>query len=252
MRSLRLIALLVPLLLLAGCAKRTAKKPAADDTPTQPQPAAPNSANKKDDKGNKPEEPNWLKDPRFKHDPEFTPLPAETPPNGKPNWGVGPPPKGGWSGTPPAGGAQPMPGEAAPAPTGVGTAPAGPGAAGAVPPAPAKPPAPEKPPTAVAPTAPKFNPVSEADMKEVWVYIENRSGASGKMPSQVETYKALVAAESKAAPLVKDGSIYLTGATTRESIWAFEMKALTSGGLVVSQNGVETLTAAELRKRLGK
>jgi hypothetical protein len=112
-------------------------------------------------------------------------------------------------------------------------------------------PEPVKPPA--TPTPPKYSTVTEADMKEVWIFIENFSGAnSGKIPSQVLIYKALVAAESKAAPLVKDGSIYLTDTKTRESIWAFETKALTSGGLVCSQNGVETLTAAELKKRLGK
>ena len=91
-----------------------------------------------------------------------------------------------------------------------------------------------------------------ADMKEVWIFIENASGASGKMPSQLLTYQALIAAKSPAADLVKDGTIFLTGATVRESVWAYETQALTNGGLVATQNGVETLTAAELKTRLGK
>ena len=94
--------------------------------------------------------------------------------------------------------------------------------------------------------------VEAADMKEVWVFIENASLASGKMPATATTYQALIAAESKAAPLVKDGSITLVAATLRESVWAYETQALTSGGLVATQNGVETLTAAELKARLGK
>ena len=36
----------------------------------------------------------------------------------------------------------------------------------------------------------------------------------------------------------------------RESVWAFEAQARLTGGLVVSQNGVETLTAAELAQRM--
>jgi hypothetical protein len=254
MRSLKLIALLVPLLILVGCAKRTAKKPApADETAAREvkaQPAAPGAdTNKKDDKGGKADESNWLNDPRFKTDPSHTPLPAETPPSGKPSGFTITPPQGGWM--PPVVGVPPMPGAGPPGP--IGVAPPGPPAPGpgTVPPqpVPAKPPAA---PAATTPTTPKYSPVSEADMKEVWIFIENASGASGKMPSQLLTYQALIAAESKAAPLVKDGSIYLTGSATRESIWAFETKALTSGGLVCSQNGVETLTAAELRKRLGR
>lgn len=102
-------------------------------------------------------------------------------------------------------------------------------------------------------TAPKVGkPVSEADMKEVWIFIENASGASGRMPQPPLVYSALVKADSKAADLVKDGSIFLTGAAARESVWAFEWKALTQGGWVASQNGVENLSAAELKRRLGK
>ena len=72
------------------------------------------------------------------------------------------------------------------------------------------------------------------------------------MPQPALVYAALVKAESKAAELVKDGSIFLTGASARESIWAFEWKAMTQGGWVASQNGVENLTAEELRRRLGR
>jgi len=237
MRSLKLIAVLVPLLFAVGCAKRTAKKPAAADetaaAQTKPQQS---NAEKKDSKGAKADDPNWVNDPRFQKD--HTPaLPAERRPTTANRAGAS---RRRASGTgPPAAGVQPMPG---------GGAPGAPGAMGVLQPEPVKPPAP-----AITPTAPKYSTVTEADMKEVWIFIENFSGAnSGKIPSQVLIYQALIAAESKAAPLVKDGSIYLTDTKTRESIWAFETKALTSGGLVCSQNGVETLTAAELKKRLGK
>jgi hypothetical protein len=225
------------LLVMLGCAKRTAKKPTASDEPSVTEklnkPLVPSPSDKKDAKA---DEPNWVGDSRFKTDGPG--LPADAPPGGKPGWGL---PKGNYDAPPPKD-APPAPAAPAGMPTGM------PPVAGAVPPQPAKPPAPP----VAAPTAPKFSPVTEADMKEVWVFVENASGASGKMPSQLTIYQALVAADSKAAPLVKDGSIHLTGATVRESVWAFEAKAITSGGLVVTNNGVETLTAAELKKRLGK
>ena len=106
---------------------------------------------------------------------------------------------------------------------------------------------------AAPPSTPKFvgKPVTEADMKEVWIFMENAS-AGGKLPPPPLVYAALVKAESNAADLVKGNSIFLTGATARESIWAFEWKAPTQGGLVASQNGVENLTAAELKRRLGR
>jgi hypothetical protein len=95
--------------------------------------------------------------------------------------------------------------------------------------------------------------VTEADMKEVWIFIENASLASGKMPPPVLTYSALVEAKAKAAPLVKAGSIYLTGSPHRESIWAFDFRAFSRGEpvLVATQNGVETLTVEQLKARLG-
>jgi hypothetical protein len=94
--------------------------------------------------------------------------------------------------------------------------------------------------------------VAEADMKGVWVFIENRSGATGQMPPPATTYAALVAAKSPAAALVKDGAIILTSATAREGVWAYEARAYLSGGVVATNSGVETMTAAELKHRLGK
>jgi hypothetical protein len=87
-------------------------------------------------------------------------------------------------------------------------------------------------------------------MREIWIFIDTASGASGTMPGPDVIYASLIKANSPAAALIKDGSISLTGTRTRESVWAFETAALTQGGWVVSQNGVETLTAAELTRRL--
>jgi hypothetical protein len=262
----RILTVGLCLLLVAGCAKKTAKKPSSDDSASaKPTTPAPNDRDKKNDKkGEKDDGPNWLTDPRFKKDPpSTTPLPPDGPSPNKQPWGFAPP-QGGWEGpNPGVGPIQPagpggmpvnpaVPGPPVPGPGPGPAAPPAPGIGGLQPPpaAPAAPMAPAAP--GGTPTTPKYSPVTEADMKEVWVFVENRSGATGKMPTQLDIYQALVAAGSSSAPLVKDGSIYLTGATTRESIWAFETKALISGGLVCSQNGVETLTAAELKARLGK
>lgn len=222
------------LLLALGCAKRGAKTaPAKDETAKPP-------AGDKDVKGGKADEPNWLTDPRFKTDPPAgQPLP-DGPSPGKQPWGI-PPPQGGWQG--PNAGAQPVQPGAPGAPLPAPGVPIPPGM-GVLQPQPA--PAP-----AATPAVPTKR-VEMADMKEVWIFIENASGASGKMPSQLLTYQALIAAKSPAADLVKDGTIFLTGATVRESVWAYETQALTNGGLVATQNGVETLTAAELKTRLGK
>jgi hypothetical protein len=99
-------------------------------------------------------------------------------------------------------------------------------------------------------TATSTKPVTEADMKDIFTFIENRSGGTDKMPSIVDIQAALSAASSHAADLIKDGSIVLTGARTRESVWAYEKKAKTQGGWVVSHNGVVNVTAAELASML--
>ena len=72
------------------------------------------------------------------------------------------------------------------------------------------------------------------------------------MPASADVPDRADAAKSPAANLAVDGSITLTGSTTRESVWAFETKARTQGGWVASQNGVESMTAAELTRRLGR
>jgi hypothetical protein len=222
--------------LLVGCAKQTAKFTGRDDPAPapKPQPADKGKPGDRNDKAGKNDKtktdgdtPNWLNDPRFNKDNQ---LPTEGS-SGKPGWGVKPP-DGGW--TPPN----------APAPQpGNPSTPAQPG--GGAPPQPSPPPAAGTP---AQPTGGK--PVAEADMKEVWIYIENASGASGKMPTPDRVLAALIEAKASAAALVRDGSIVLTNTRTRDSVWAYEVKATTQGGLVASQNGVETLTAAQLAARL--
>lgn len=231
------IAMAGVLLCLAfGCAKKPAKFTGKTDDSAAATPQ-PSGTGKPADK-NKPEgdKPNWLTDPRLKKDGDQLPVDgnADGLP-GKPGWGVKAP-DGGW--TPPN---APMP-----QPGGGGGAVNPPPRPGAIPPQPSVLPAT----TPASKTGGK--PVSETDMKDVWIFIENRSGATGKMPASADVLIALIAAKSPAANLVVDGSITLTGSTTRESVWAFETKARTQGGWVATQNGVENMTAAELTRRLGR
>lgn len=250
MRFRLLIAMLMAFLLVSGCGKRVSQKPAprheetaalppnppsgpalASENPTKTPDKAP--ADKDED------EPNWLKPtPR----PEPTPGPGGS---GKVPWGIIPP-DGGWQNPNPSQPPKPQP-QPQPHPPAVDP-PQPPGLGRLDPqPQPAQPPA-KRP--AVEPT--ELPVVTEADMKEVWIFIENASLASGKMPPPVLTYSALVEAKSPAAPLVKAGSIYLTGSPQRESIWAFDFRAFSRGEpvLVATQNGVETLSVAQLKARL--
>jgi hypothetical protein len=113
----------------------------------------------------------------------------------------------------------------------------------------AAPPAPAAKPTttAFATTAQ----VTRQDMEDIRIYIDNASGARGSMPSVQEVYAALAQTGSPAKALIDKKAIYLTGAKTRDSIWAVEAAALQRGGLVCGAGGVETMTAAQIKQRLG-
>jgi hypothetical protein len=89
-------------------------------------------------------------------------------------------------------------------------------------------------------------------MQEVWIYMENASAVSGRLPPPAEVYAALVQTQAKAAELVRNGAIILTGAKNRESVWAFETAALQYGGWVAGPSGVENVSASELKRRLGQ
>jgi hypothetical protein len=105
----------------------------------------------------------------------------------------------------------------------------------------------------VRPTSSARPPVTQADMQEVWIYMENASAVSGRLPHPAEVYAALVQTQAKAAELVRSGAIILTGAKTRESVWAFEAAALQQGGgWVAGPGGVEQVTAEELKRRLSQ
>ena len=241
MRSVLLVAMLIPPLLLVGCAKKTVKKtePPKDETVsvTKPQPQ-PNNA-KKDDG------PNWLTDPRFKKDqPDDVAFDkdAKTKPPGNVTA-----PKGGWNNpnivVQPG---NPNPGDTPPAnPMPVpGILPPG---MGVLQPVQQPQPAPVSP----TQTTPKFDPVTRQDMFDLQIFIHDSSLVMGRMPTRLEIYNALVEAKSPAAKLVANGSIYLTGATKRDNVWAFETQAVFQGGFIVSPNGVETVTAQELKTKLG-
>ncbi|MCS7272169.1 MAG: hypothetical protein NZ703_13895, partial [Gemmataceae bacterium] len=109
---------------------------------------------------------------------------------------------------------------------------------------------PDASPGSTRPAAP-LRTVTRADMQDVWIFMENASAVSGRLPSPAEVYAALMQAQSPALALVREGAITLTGSRNRESVWAYETRALQQGGWVAGPNGVEELSAAELRQRLG-
>ena len=108
------------------------------------------------------------------------------------------------------------------------------------------PPVPPMPPAQPAAALPA---VTKDDMEAIFTFVDNASGASGKMPSGMDVYNALLAAKPSTAALVQQRAIFILQPAQRESVWAVEAKATTQGGMIVTNNGVETVTADEAKKR---
>ena len=94
--------------------------------------------------------------------------------------------------------------------------------------------------------------VNANDMKQIHLFIETASGASGRMPTAAETYETLRKEAPNLYKLVEDGTIVLHPARTRNDIWAYERKAYDSSGWVASSAGVEQMDSQTLRQRLGQ
>lgn len=96
--------------------------------------------------------------------------------------------------------------------------------------------------------------ITQNDLRNLEIFMQTASAVSGALPDKA-TIMAALKMEKGAEPLVKaieNGTLVLTGATERESVWAYEKSALEKGGLILSNNGIEKLSAADVKKRLGK
>jgi hypothetical protein len=96
--------------------------------------------------------------------------------------------------------------------------------------------------------------VNANEMKNLHLFIETASGASGRMPSYQETLAALQREAPKTAKHIEDGDIVLTGAPTREGIWAYTRDPQSVAGehLILTSSGIERMPAATLRQRLNE
>jgi hypothetical protein len=94
--------------------------------------------------------------------------------------------------------------------------------------------------------------VNENELKNLHLFIETASGASGRMPGYQEIMAALQREAPKTAKHIEDGDIVLTGARTREGIWAYTKDPQSVAGehLVLTSSGIERMPPATLRQRL--
>jgi hypothetical protein len=94
--------------------------------------------------------------------------------------------------------------------------------------------------------------VSQNDLNQIHLFIENASAASGQMPTVQEISAALQKEAPQIYKQVQDKAIILTGTRSRENIWAwtYEPQSVTGEHLIVSSSGVQRMTAQELTQRL--
>jgi hypothetical protein len=94
--------------------------------------------------------------------------------------------------------------------------------------------------------------VSQNEMHNLHLFIENTSAASGRMPSPQEIMAALPREAPKLAKQIQDGDIVLTGARTRESIWAWtkEPQSVAGEHLILTASGIERMAGPVLNQRL--
>jgi hypothetical protein len=94
--------------------------------------------------------------------------------------------------------------------------------------------------------------VNETDMKSIQIFIENASLANNQMPTKEETATALQKEAPKIYKQIQDGAIVLTGARSREHIWAYtaDVQSIAGYKIILTSNGVERIDPAALDKRL--
>jgi len=89
------------------------------------------------------------------------------------------------------------------------------------------------------------------ELKNIHLFIETASTETGKLPTIAQIKTALKKEDPKAFALVEDGTIQLTGANNRETIWAFtQFPQRGNNHMVVTTQGVEQMDTDTLVKRL--
>ena len=96
--------------------------------------------------------------------------------------------------------------------------------------------------------------VKSSDLDQMKIYIETLASESDKFPSG-ESVKTTLSGDRQMSSLwklVADGSIVIAPMKQREGIWAYEKLAMTEGGIVLSNQGVQRMEASELQNALAK
>jgi len=92
--------------------------------------------------------------------------------------------------------------------------------------------------------------VSLNEFNNLKLFIETASVASGEMPPPALIVESIGRDLPNLTAAIQEGSVVLTGIRQREGVWAYEKAALENNGVVLSNNGVERMNAAQLKQML--
>lgn len=85
------------------------------------------------------------------------------------------------------------------------------------------------------------------ELKNLHLFMYNAYSSSGQVPNSTVTFQTIYKEDQNLYNLVKDQLVFLVPNPTPEGVWAYTADTLTSGGFVVTQQGVERKTPAEFQ-----
>ena len=94
--------------------------------------------------------------------------------------------------------------------------------------------------------------VSENDLNNIRLYMENASAASGRLPPAEEVTAAIQREAPAIYKLIQEKAIILTGTRSRENIWAYTAEPQNASGqhVVIAAGNIELKDGQVLRQRL--
>jgi hypothetical protein len=90
------------------------------------------------------------------------------------------------------------------------------------------------------------------DMSQLGTLIEAEYTQNGRMPTAADIKMFLQKDAPHIAAAINDGSIILTGTSSHEGLWAYEVDADTKGGVVLVSGRATRADADEVKRYLGR
>ncbi len=85
------------------------------------------------------------------------------------------------------------------------------------------------------------------ELNNLKLFMYSAYTATGQVPSATTTFAEVYKEDQKLYNLIKDGLVVLAPNPTPEGVWAYTKAVPTTGGFVVTQQGVEKMTAAQFQ-----